>query len=358
MSFNDLKTKDSQNIVVIADLELDRCRHTTAQSVLDGTITISSSLGIGALGTITISGGNALSFVNSIPYLLWDDELIKVTVDSNIQLTATARAQFGTIDVAHSPASGKLEHQGESDGGCYGTPFTCSSPDSYDANIKLLFRFPSTQLDLDEQFFNGYKTWSHRPALVDPGQTMGKRASATVTLSDHREEDLYVPYPDRRTNNGTLFSKLIARHPNFELRPLKIHTGFDPLGLDFDNFITREYIIDSAQLKNGIFTVKGMDPLILTDEKKAKSPITSLGVNTIAIIDASTTITYTSAPAFDYGVATTTVFVRLDAEVIECTVLSDFVLTIVNRATGGTEKKDHDVNASVQECKVYTDVIY
>lgn len=356
MSFNDLKIKAGQNIVTIGDVELDRCRHTTAQSVLDGAITISDSLAQGATTTLAITGGTALSFVNSTPFILWDSEVIKVVVDSNIQLTVISRGQFGTIDVAHTPSAAILQHLGEADGSCYGTPFTCNSPDSFEANTKLLFRFPSTPLDLDQTFFNGYKSWSHKAGTVDPGQSMGKRAGATLTILDSVDNDVYVPYPDRRTDRGTLFTKLIARHPNFEGRPIKIHTGFDPLDLNFDNFLTREYIIDKAQLKNGVFTISALDPLILSDDAKSKAPAASKGTNTIAIIDASTTITYTGAPAFDYGAATSKAFVRIDSEVIECTVLSDFVLTIDNRAIGGTEQADHDVNATIQECLVFTSV--
>lgn len=356
MPFNDLKVKAGQKLITIGDVELDKCRHTTAQSVLDGEITISDSLAQGATTALAITGGTALNFVNSTPFILWDSEVIKVTVDSNIQLTVISRGHFGTIDVAHTPSDAILQHLGEADGSCYGTPFTCNSPDSFEANTKLLFRFPSTQLALDQVFYSGYKSWDHKPGAIDPGQSMGKRAGATLTILDGVDNDVYVPYPDRRTDRGTLFTKLIARHPNFENRPIKIHTGFDPLNLNFDNFITREYIIDKAQLKNGVFTISALDPLILSDDAKSKAPVASKGTNTIAIIDASGTITYTGAPAFDYGVATTTVFVRIDSEVIECTVLSDFVLTIDARAIGGTEQADHDVNATIQECLVFDDV--
>lgn len=356
MAFNDLKVKAGQKIVTIGDVEPDRCRHTTAQSVLNGAITISSSLAQGATTTLAITGGNALSFVNSTPHILWDNEVIKVTVDSNIQLTVVGRGHFGTADVAHTPSDAILQHLGEADGSCYGTPFTCNSPDSYEANTKFLFRFTSTQIALDQIYYTGFKSWSHKAGTIDPGQSMGKRAGATLTILDSVDNDVYVPYPGRRTSRGTLFSKLIARHPNFEGRPIKIHTGFDPLDLDFANFITREYIIDKAQLKNGVFTISALDPLILSDDAKSKAPIASKGTNDFAITSASTTITYVGASAFDYGVATSKAFVRIDSEVIECTVLSDFVLTIDNRAIGGTDQSDHDINATIQECLVFDDV--
>lgn len=355
MSFNFKKTIAGQSIATIAIIELDRCKHTTFQSVIDGEITSSDSITDIYTGVIAITGGTATSFLLSNPYIFWDDEIIKVNVNSDIELNITGRGEFGTIAVSHSASSVKLVHSGEADGTCYATPETCSSADSYDENTKLEFKFPSTQLDLSEIFYNGFLTFSHTPAKVNPGQSMGKRAGGSVTISDSKDTDVYVPYPDRRTTRGTLFNKLIERHPNWNGRPIKILSGFDPLNFNSSNYITREYIIDSVNLDNGILNVKFLDPLILTEEKKAKAPVASLGTNVNIIDSLSTEITYTGAPAFDYGLSGT-IFVRIDSEVIECTVLSDFVLTIANRAVGGTIEKDHKINATIQKCLVYDNV--
>lgn len=355
MSFDLLKTQAGQNTATIITIELDKCRHTTVQSTIDGAITVSSSLNAGVLGTVVISSGDSTAFTNSDPYLLWDDELIKVTVDSAIQLTIVSRGAFGTVDVNHSPDTAQLKHSGEVDGTCYSFPQTCSAPDSYLSGLTTPFTFPSTQLDWSVNFFNGFKSSSHTPPKVDPGQSMGSRAKFSFNLIDSVDDDVYVPYPDRRTSNATLFKKLIARNPIFEGRAVKELVGFDPLNFDIDNFITREYVIDSLQLNEGILSCSCLDPLILTDDKKAKAPVVSQGSLSVIIDDLSTTITFTGAPAFYYG-ASGTVFVRIDSEVIECTVLSDFVLTIVNRAVGGTEQKDHALSATVQECLVYDDV--
>mgnify|MGYP003629515151 CR=1 FL=1 len=355
MAFDLLKTQAGQNTATIITIELDKCRHTTVQSTIDGAVSVSSSLSAGVTGAIAISGGLSTSFTNADPYLLWDSEIIKVTVDSAIQLTVVSRGHFGTVDASHSPSVAQLKHSGEIDGTCYSFPQTCSAPDSYLSGLTTQFTFPSTQLDWSVHYYNGFKSWSHSPPKVDPGQSMGSRAKISFNLIDSVDNDIYVPYPDRRTSNATLFTKWIARNPNFEGRPVTVQTGFDPLNFDVDNFITREYIIDSLQVNNGLLSCSCLDPLILTDDKKAKAPVASLGTLTAIIDDASTTITYGGAPAFDYG-ASGTVFVRTDSEVIECTVLSDFVLTIVNRAVGGTEQKDHSLNATVQNCLVYTNV--
>ena len=163
MSFDSLKVLSGQKIASIHTIFLDRCKHTTVQSTVDGAINISSSLNAGVVGAITISGGTATSFTNSDPYLLWDDEIIKVTVDSDIQLTVVSRGHFGTVDASHSPSTGDIKHSGEVDGSCYGFPQTCSTSDSYDKDEKMLFTFTDTQLDWSKKFYNGFRNWSHTP---------------------------------------------------------------------------------------------------------------------------------------------------------------------------------------------------
>ena len=355
MSFDLLKTQAGQNTATIITIELDKCRHTTVQSTIDGTVSVSSSLSAGVTGAIAISGGLSTSFTNAVPYLLWDSEIIKVTVDSAIQLTVVSRGHFGTVDANHSPSTAQIKHSGEVDGTCYTFPQTCSSPDSYLSGLTTPFTFPSTQLDWSVNYYNGFKSWNHSPPKVDPGQSMGSRAKISFNLIDSVDNDIYVPYPDRRTSNATLFTKWIARNPNFEGRPVTVQTGFDPLNFDINNFITREYIIDSLQVDGGVLSCSCLDPLILTDDKKAKAPVASLGTITVIINNSSNTITYGGAPALDYG-ASGTVFVRIDSEVIECTVLSDFVLTIINRGVGGTDQRDHSLNATMQKCLVYQNV--
>ena len=355
MSFDSRKKLAGQQIVEIGVIQLDQCIHTTKQSVIDGAVTVGVGVDDSYIGTISISGGSATSFASSTPYILWDSEIIEVVVNSDVELDVISRGKFGTLAVSHLSGIAKLMHSGEADGSCYGFPHGCSSGDSYDTSIKKDFVFPSTQLELNQIFFNGFDSWSHSPVKVDPGQSMGKRSGGTLSLIDSVDNDVYVPYKDRRTSNATLFKKILARHPNLGGRPLKILTGFNPLDYDETNFNTREYIIDSVSLKNGKFNVKFLDPLILTEDKKAKAPLASQGVLSAIIDNASTEISYTSAPPFDYGLSGT-VYVRVDSELIECTVLSDFVLTIVNRAIGGTEEKDHSINTTVQKDLFYDNV--
>lgn len=352
MTINSLKSLAGQDIAVIATVKLDACRHTTAQSVIDGRVTLTSALSAGYVGSITISGGNAESFIIADPFLLIGDELIEIDVVSNTELTIISRGKFGTTDTSHGAGVADIKHSGEVDGSCYGFAQTCSSGDSYQADLYKDFVFPSAQLDWSKIYFNGFSSWSHTPAKVDPGQTIGSRAKVSLTLLDHVEGDTYVPYADRRTSDGTLWEKIFERHPNIEGRPLIIETGFDPLNYDPDNFIRREYVIDSINESNGSLRISALDPLILADDKVSKAPVASKGVLSIAIDETSAEINFTSAPQFDYGTSGK-VHVRIDSEVIECTVLSDFVLTIVNRGVGGTEVKNHSINSTIQKVLFY-----
>lgn len=355
MDYDSLKVLPGQETVTIARIKPDKCKHTTAQSVIDGDVFAPAGISNSFTGNFTISGGNSLSFSSSNPYVLWDNEIIKVTVLSAVQLDITERGALGTSVFLHGSGNIKIMHSGEADGSCLSFPDGCSSADSYDEDVKHIFDFPSTQLQQNIIFYNGFSKWSHKPAIVDPGQTIGKRAGGSVSLKDSKDTDVYVPYPDRRSLQGTLFNKWIARNPNFSGRPIEIMTGLDPLSYDEDNFIIRQYIIDKYSLNDGIMNFTFKDPLILTEDKKAKAPRASLGVLSVAVTNISTTITYTGAPAFDYG-ASGAVFVRIGSEEIECTVLADFVLTIVTRGFGGTVEADHSVNATVQSVLVYDEV--
>lgn len=354
MSFDSRKTQVGQQLVTIIEMDLDRCKYTTSTSVSAGNITTSSNVTNSQTGTISISGGNASLFTNSNPYILWDDEIIKVDVLSNSQLDITGRGEFGTAAVSHTSGSIKLMHSGEADRTCYGFSQTCSSPDAYNGDV-MTFRFPNTQLDLSQIFYNGFESVSHSPVKVDPGQSIGKRAGLSVTLIDSVDNDVYVPYADRRTNKGTLFTKMLARHPNIENRVLRERVGFDPLNYNESNFITREYIIDNVNLNKGKLSVSALDPLILTEDKKAKAPLQSKGRLSVAIDDTSTQIVYKDDVDLAYGDAGQAVRVRIDSETIDCTVNSTNVLDIVQRGVK-SEIKDHDINATVQKCLHYESV--
>ncbi|MFT6347021.1 MAG: hypothetical protein ACJAYB_000002 [Psychromonas sp.] len=359
MTFDLLKEQSGQAISEIVDILLDKCRHTTAQSVIDGTITTSSAISSSATAvTIAVTGGTPINFINADPYILWDDELISVTIIDNLTIQIDGRSKFGTVNLSHSAGSVIIKHSGEVDGSCRSFPQTCSAPDSFLEGLSTTFRFPSCPLPLGEKYHSGLLNYRPSGAKVDPGESMGSSARANITIQSDTDYDSYVPYPGRRTNLSNLFAKLEVRNPYFEGRPVKTHVGFDPKNFNLNNYQTDEYLIDDFQLsEKNVATLSLLDPLMLTEETKAQAPAKSLGtVVSNQITSASTTIQYTSAPALDYGVVGSSPAIRIDSEVIRVTVASDFVLNIIERGIGGTKITDHEINSTVQQCLEFAQV--
>jgi len=355
MSYNDLKKVNGAPTSEFVDLTLDWCRYVSAEYLAAGVLSV-PLIAQGHTGAVAITGGNATLWTQSNNYLRVNDELIKITIDSDTQLTITARGQFGTTDTSHAAGVAKLTHQGEADGSCWGFPHHCSNSDAYLATSTKIFTFANTRMDLSKITYSGFRSVSRSSGKVAPAESMGSRATITAVIEDGKDNDVYVPYPSKRTSNGTLFGKMLARHPNMKGRKVERYSGFDPLNFNVDNFVSQEYVIDDVQLKKGLFTIKGVDPLQLAEETKSKAPITNNGTTATAITGSSTSFTYTNDVGFKYGAIATNVFVRIESEIIQCTVASEFVLTIVSRGVDGSEEKDHGINATVQECLVYDGV--
>jgi hypothetical protein len=283
---------------------------------------------------------------------------MKVDVVNATTLNITSRGELGTPAVAHSAGTGKIQHSGQADGSCWGFPQKpdgsgCSSADSFDVDEEIELHFPNQQLTDGTKYLNGLNTMTHSPVKLDPGNSIGKRAGYSITFNDTQDNDALInPYPERRTSNGTLFKKLLSRHPYWENRRLIAYTGFSR-----DDAISREYLIDNAELSKGVLSVRAVDPLILTEEAKAKAPRASNGRLLAAINDSSTQITLKEFVVGEYGNDTDSVTVSIDDELIDCTVndSANGILDIVTRGVGGSEQKDHQVNATVQYTLVWED---
>ena len=75
----------------------------------------------------------ATNFSNGDAYLILDDddEIIKITILSDVLVDVTDRAQFGTASHSQNATTARIVHSGEVDGSCYSFPQTCSAPDSF-----------------------------------------------------------------------------------------------------------------------------------------------------------------------------------------------------------------------------------
>lgn len=357
MSFDTLKDVHGTNLFQGVSIFLNRCKYTSEANFAKSDIS-APALTDSQTGNITVSGGDPVFFTNGSPYLLFDGEYIKVDVVNATTLNITGRGQLGTTAVAHSAGSAKIQHSGEADGSCWGFPQKpdgtgCSSSDSFDVDEEIELFFPSNQLTDGTIYLNGLNSMSHSPAKLDPGRSLGKRAGYSITINDSKDNDVIInPYADRRTSNGTLFKKLLSRHPYWENRRIVAYSGFSEA-----DAVQREYIIDSAELNNGQLSLRAVDPLILTEEAKAKAPRASNGRLLASITNSSTQITLKEFVTGEYGNNTDAVTVMIDNELIDCTVNDSAggVLDIVTRGVAGSEQKDHQVNATVQYVIVWED---
>ena len=363
MSFDSKKNQYGERLASGVSLFVNACKY-SIPSALDKRSITAPSISQGQTGTVSVSGGDPIFFQSSNPYLRFNQELIRIDINSATQINIIERGALGTTDVAHSAGSAEIIHGGEADGSCYGYPQLpdgegCSTPDSFDKNAEREFLFIDSQSFDGQIYYNGLKSINHTPVKVKPGEAMAKNASVSVSIADNTDDDVYaVPYPNQRVSISTLFRKLLARHPYMQNRRLVTYTGFESNGnFSKSDCNEREYVIDDLSYQNESVTIRAIDPLMLAEESKAKMPRVSAGKLSVAIDSSSTQIQMKDFTDGEYGNDTDSITVRIDNELIDCTVNSSStgLLDIVNRAVGGSEQKDHDVNASVQLSIVLAD---
>lgn len=366
MSFDNNKNIYGKHLSSGVSIFVNACKYTVDGAFDKRDVIFSSTITVGYTGNLVISGGDALFFINSNPYLKVNDEIIKVTVVDATNLTIVSRGEFGTTDAEHLAGAAQVVHGGEADGSCMGYPKRpdgggCSTADSFDRESEREFLFITGQSFDGQIYYNGlsFSGLNHSPSELKPGEKMAKNASYSLTIQDNTDDDVYaVPYTDRRTENSTLIKKLLARTGGYlQNRRAIVYTGFEENGnFNKSNCVSREYFIDSQSLNNNNWSLKLLDPLMLAEASKTKTPLVSSGRLLNAITGASTTIELKDFIDGEYGANASTVTVYVDSELIECTVTDSSLGTflITTRAVGNSEQKDHSVNASVQKVDVLT----
>lgn len=357
MSFNTLKQQHGTRLIQAVAIYPNACKYSTDSALALRAIS-TPALTDTQTGNITIAGDVSF-FTTANPYLVVGSEKMKVAVVDATTLNIIGRGQLGTTAQSHSAGSAKILHGGEADGSCRGYPHRpdgggCSTVDSFDRDVTREFLITNTQLVAGEIYYNGLNSISHSPTKLKPGKEMAKNASTTVNFTDSKDDDVYsVPYPELRNKNSTWARKLEARVGGYlRNRKMITYTGFSE-GNKFEpeNCIAREYIIDSFNISNSdVVSIKGIDPLMLAEESKAKAPDTSAGLLLAAIDNSSTQIQMKDYAINEYGDDGESGTVIVDSELIDYTVNNSVsgILDIVNRGVAGSEQKDHSINASVQ----------
>ncbi len=253
---------------------------------------------------------------------------------------------------------------------CFNTRRTCQDPTNFARGTRT-YRFSDQVLPPGSGIvaIPSIVSVSTAPCKIDPGNTLGYRASVTVQLRDHPWHDVGAlgtdPYwrerdytPDDR---GTFWGKLMARSPYYQARTMRVRSGYlvataaHPGGeYDAANFETRTYVLDqiSGPDASGKVKVTAKDALALATDDRAQAPSVSTGALYTDLAAGVTTATLTPVgvgdseyPASGYAI--------MGDEVVSFTRTAD-VLTLV-RGQFNTEDVDHEADDAVQLCKVYTD---
>lgn len=263
---------------------------------------------------------------------------------------------------------------------CFNTFKTCQVPDVYNRGTRTItFGKQQSSLPANEYIIPFLISTTTSPSTINPTNgnknisPLGTRAVANIVFQDAPHSDLLVdPYLSGRTyvplNNGTFWTKWLARNPYYQNRPIRIYEGYE--GQAIGDMQVRNYLIDSINGpdNNGRVTITAKDPLKLTDTQKSQAPFITAGELNANITAVATSLVVKKGTSGDYPASGT---VRINDELmtytsrVESTVGGELFITLsgITRATDGSIAAAHDAGDNVQNCLRYTnqfvwDVVY
>lgn len=240
---------------------------------------------------------------------------------------------------------------------CFNTFATCQDQPNFALTTKT-YRFCSTnggRVPAGLDAIPCLDSMSDTPAAIDIKTGLGLRAAVSVTLTDFPHSDIRIdPYVSERgyipLAQGSFFGRLRARNPYYNGRVMRVYTGYlnDDGSYSADQFERRTYFIESWDgiSANGKVKISAKDVLKLASDDRAVFPKPSVGKLTTDISTVATTATITPAGVgnLDYPAEG---YVRIGSEVIKFTRTGD-VLTLTDRAEGGTDAASHKAGDTVQ----------
>ena len=247
-------------------------------------------------------------------------------------------------------------------GKCYNTRETCQDAPNYQRGLKT-YRFIEQQSNLppDVDAIPSLVSVSAAPTKITPGKGLGHRASVTCTFDDHPHHDRGVdPYFSERTfdpmEQGTFWSKFLARNPHYNARTLRVLSGYIVTPWDWGAFDRREYVIDriDGPDRSGRVKLVAKDILKLADDKRAKCPVATSGELTASLAAGVTTsFTVTTGTGSEYAASG---YVRIGDEIIQYASRSGDTFSTLTRGTWGTADASHGSGDSVQMCQAWSSV--
>ena len=238
----------------------------------------------------------------------------------------------------------------------YGTPKTTDDANAYTGTDFRVYRYADQQL-FGVDHFPGLVKARTNPPRIDPGKSVGFRATGSIELKDFNDGDEFAlpsPYDDRRVY-GSHALKTLARNHMINRRA-KIIRGFNPFAYSEAESQVENYLIDSFTPPNdqGMWSVKVVDELILVETKKAVAPEVSKGELSADINNFQTTISFTSSITDEYGAVSATGHIAIEKEIMSYTVATTTTMTVVRGVR--SEAKEHKSGETLQKCVVFDDV--
>jgi hypothetical protein len=179
------------------------------------------------------------------------------------------------------------------------------------------------------------------PTVVDPGVSIGQRASVDVTMRDFQ-----YPLAGSAFNSGTFFGKLRAHRNSLQGLYMRL------IRVAGDRTVTEHYVIESLMRSGGdMVTITAKDLYKVADGDRAQAPAQSRGRVFEEIDEVATELTLTPAGIGSLEYPSTGKVAIGGSEICEFTRSGD-VMTLV-RAQSGTEAKSHDADEVVQLVLIY-----
>lgn len=182
---------------------------------------------------------------------------------------------------------------------------------------------------------------------------LGRRAQVSISILDHVEENKPASY----------WTRWLALHPYFELRPLRVLSGY--AGQALEDMETRHYVVDKIDGpgSSGAISITAKDVLAIADNDRAQVPRPTSGVlveNTSADQSGQIAVAgywgdYASSPVGE------TVYIRINDEIMGGELgnagADSFTVTVATNTRGmfGTESSDHEEGDAVQLTEVIED---
>lgn len=238
---------------------------------------------------------------------------------------------------------------------CYNTKATCPVRASYvDDTVTLRFGRDVAYRPADIECIPSLVAAEFSPGTIKPGESLGERASLSVTFRDGLHPDTGPGYDKYRTERdydpvaqGTYWGKFRARQPY--LRGHKIRLIHGVLGQALEEMETRSFFVESftGPTLSGGFTIEAKDIFKQLDGDRAMAPEMSTGFLLADISAAAMSFTLSPAGIGNAEYEAAGLLAIGGKEIVTFTRVGDAV-TITARAQKNTVAQAHKAQDRVQ----------